>query len=50
MCYEPERILLRIFKSPCGGFLASAHLTIENNIGKPTRTSANSLLSINKMV
>ena len=47
MCYEPKRILLRIFKSPCGRFLASAHLKIE--MEKPTRTRTNSLLLINKM-
>ena len=32
--YESKRILLRIFKSPCGRFLTSAHLKIRNKIGK----------------
>ena len=38
MCYKPKRIQLRIIKDSLGGFLTSAHLTIENNIGKTTHT------------
>ena len=34
MCYEHERILLRIIKNSCGGFLTSAHFTTKNDTGK----------------
>ena len=37
-------------KIPWGGFLTSAHLTIENNIGKNNSYRANCLLSTRKMV
>ena len=37
-------------KIPWGGFLTSAHLTIENNIGKNNSYRANCLLSTCKMV
>ena len=50
MCYKPKRIQLHITKDSMGRFLTSAHLTMENNIGKNNSYRANCLLSAVKTV